>query len=49
MIRTILFVLFFIIMAIAIGITIWGGIQTYRSYEDGDEKVKKGDTNNLIT
>lgn len=29
-------------MAVAIGLIVWGGIKTYHSYDDGDEKVKKG-------
>ena len=41
MISTLLFVLFFVVMAVAIGLGIWGGVRLYRDYED-DEKPRRG-------
>ena len=42
MIRTILFVIIFIAMAVVIGLAIWGTVKLYRDNEDGEEKPRKG-------
>ena len=42
MIKTVLFVLLFVAMAVAIGLGIWGGIRLYHDAEDGENKPRKG-------
>lgn len=42
MIKVILFVLFFIIMAVTIGLIVFGGIKTYQDYDNGSDKPRKG-------
>lgn len=42
MIKGILFAVFFVLMAVAIGIGIWGGVRLYRDYDNDEDKKRKG-------